>query len=122
VPAGSDAIEEERRVFYVAITRAKQLLTIGVPLPAAGLGRDALPSATPSRFVYEMKQAASEQILASAQTDAEALQEALAEFGVSPGMLVHLQRYLHDDAAALAVLTRFRGEIWPMRPLRPKRA
>jgi DNA helicase-2/ATP-dependent DNA helicase PcrA len=122
VPAGSDAIEEERRLFYVAITRAKQLLTIGVPLPAAGLGRDALPSATPSRFVYEMKLAASEQILASAQTDAEALQEALAEFGVSPGMLVHLQRYLHDDAAALAVLTRFRGEIWPMRPLRPKRA
>ena len=120
LPVASDAIEEERRLFYVAITRAKSLLTIGVPLPPAGLGRDALPSTTPSRFVYEMKVVATEQILASADSDASALAEAFAEHGASEGMLAHLVQYFPQDTQIRQVCTTFSGTRWPMRPLKPK--
>ncbi len=121
VPAGSDAIEEERRLFYVAITRAKELLTIGVPLPKPGLGRDALPTATPSRFVKEMKLEPTEQILQSAAFDAEALAESLQEHGASQGLLNHLKRYVSDDPQLLKVIKAFNGEVWPMRPLKLKK-
>lgn len=121
LPQGSDAIEEERRLFYVAITRAKQLLTLGKPIPPAGLGRDALPATTPSRFLFEMKLDATAHIFEYAQLEADALAEALQEHGASKGLLIHLARYLHDDAAALKIIQAFRGEIWPMRPLRPRR-
>lgn len=121
IPAASDAIEEERRLFYVAITRTRAMLTIGVPLPPPGLGRDALPSATPSRFVYEMKVAVTEQILASADSDADALAESLAEHGASTGLLQHLQRYFAHDAAIARVCTSFAGTVWPMKPLKPKK-
>lgn len=121
LPLGSDAIEEERRLFYVAITRAKKLLSIGKPNPPAGLGRDALPSATPSRFLFEMKLDATAHIFEYAQLEADALAEALQEHGASKGLLTHLTRYLSGDKAALNVVKAFRGDIWPMRPLRPRR-
>jgi superfamily I DNA/RNA helicase len=121
VPAGSDAIEEERRLFYVAITRAKELLTIGVPLPKPGLGRDALPTATPSRFVKEMKLEPTEQILQSATDDAETLAESLQEHGASQGLLKHLMRYVADDPQLLKVVQAYKGEMWPMRPLKLKK-
>lgn len=121
IPVASDAIEEERRLFYVAITRAKSLLSIGIPLPPAGLGRDALPSATPSRFVYEMKVPATEQLFASADSDAGALAEALSEHGASDGLLAHIRHYFPHDAAMQQVCTAFAGTRWPMRPLKPKK-
>ncbi len=121
IPVASDAIEEERRLFYVAITRAKSMLTIGIPMPPAGLGRDALPSATPSRFVYEMKTVATEQILASADSDASALAEALDEHGASDGFLAHLRHYFPDDSDMQQVCRDFVGNRWPMRPLKPKK-
>ncbi len=121
LPLGSDAIEEERRLFYVAITRAKQLLSLGKPYPPAGLGRDALPSVTPSRFLFEMKLEATSQIFEYAQIEPEALAEALQEHGASKGLLNHLQIYLHNEKEALRVVRAFRGDIWPMRPLRPRR-
>jgi superfamily I DNA/RNA helicase len=121
LPHGSDATEEERRLFYVAITRAKQLLSIGKPAPPAGLARDALPSSVPSRFLFEMKLEATAQILDYAQIDAEALSEALQEHGASQGLLSHLSRYLAHDPQSLTVIRAFRGDVWPMRPLRPRR-
>jgi DNA helicase-2/ATP-dependent DNA helicase PcrA len=121
LPVASDAIEEERRLFYVAITRAKTLLTIGIPLPQPGLGRDALPSSTPSRFVYEMKVTATEQILASADSDASALAEAFAEHGASDGLLAHLRQYFPQDAEIRQICDTFSGTRWPMRPLKPKK-
>jgi DNA helicase-2/ATP-dependent DNA helicase PcrA len=121
LPFGSDAIEEERRLFYVAITRAKQLLSLGKPNPPAGLGRDALPTVTPSRFLFEMKIDATAQIFEYAQLEADALAEALQEHGASQGMLTHLARYFQADAAMMRVIRAFNGALWPMRPLRPKR-
>lgn len=121
LPHGSDAIEEERRLFYVAITRAKQLLSLGKPNPPAGLGRDALPSTTPSRFLFEMKIDATAQIFEYAQLEADALAEALQEHGASKGMLTHLARYFATDASMMRVIRAYNGTMWPMRPLRPKR-
>jgi hypothetical protein len=105
----------------VAITRAKELLTIGVPLPKPGLGRDALPTAMPSRFVKEMKLEPTEQILQSATYDADALAESLQEHGASQGLLNHLRRYVADDPQLLKVIQSYKGEIWPMRPLKLKK-
>jgi len=121
VPAASEASEAERRLFYVAVTRAKTCLTIGVPQPAPGLGCDALPSATMSRFLYEMRREPTENILIAAESDAEMLAETLHTYGISRGFWQHLQRYLHDNAPALQVLADYSGEWWPMRPARPKR-
>jgi superfamily I DNA/RNA helicase len=121
LPFGSDAIEEERRLFYVAITRAKQLLSLGKPNPPAGLGRDALPATTPSRFLFEMKIDATAQIFEYAQLEADALAEALQEHGTSQGMLTHLARYFQSDTAMMRVIRAYNGALWPMRPLRPKR-
>jgi DNA helicase-2/ATP-dependent DNA helicase PcrA len=121
VPVASDAIEEERRLFYVAVTRARALLSLGVPLPPAGYGRDALPSATPSRFVYEMKVGATEQIFASADIDSAALAETLAEHGASTGLLAHVARYFTHDSQIVQLCRSYSGTIWPMKPLKPKK-
>ena len=56
-----------------------------------------------------------------AQLEADALSEALQEHGASNGLLQHLQTYLQHEKEALRVVRAFRGEIWPMRPLRPRR-
>jgi DNA helicase-2/ATP-dependent DNA helicase PcrA len=46
-------LEEERRLFYVAVTRAKDDLYVCYPLMATGRGRDQLLQ-KPSRFIQEL--------------------------------------------------------------------
>lgn len=121
IPPTSESTQAERRLFYVAMTRARAMVTFGVPQPAAGLARDALPSAVMSRFLYEMRLEPTETILDAATSDAETLESALVAFGASVGLLQHLKRYYHDDVELLAVIQHYTGELWPMRPARLKR-
>ncbi len=46
--------EEERRLFYVAVTRAKNELYLGYPLMRAGYGNTGLTMQQPSRFLEEI--------------------------------------------------------------------
>jgi hypothetical protein len=68
-----------------------------------------------------MKVTATEQILASADSDASALAEAFAEHGASDGLLAHLSQYFPQDAEIRQICDTFRGTRWPMRPLKPKK-
>lgn len=51
---GSRGIEEERRLFYVALTRAKRYLTLTMARNRKRLGKD--HSTTPSRFLFNIPQ------------------------------------------------------------------
>jgi DNA helicase II / ATP-dependent DNA helicase PcrA len=46
--------EEERRLFYVAITRARNELYLSYPLIRAGYGNSGATMQQPSRFIGEM--------------------------------------------------------------------
>ncbi len=49
-----DALEEERRLFYVAITRARNELYLSYPLLRAGYGNSGATLPQPSRFLKEI--------------------------------------------------------------------
>ena len=49
-----DAIEEERRLFYVAVTRTKDELYLTYPLIRAGFGSGGATMQQPSRFLAEI--------------------------------------------------------------------
>ena len=49
-----DALEEERRLFYVAITRARNELYLSYPLIRAGYGNSGATLQQPSRFLEEI--------------------------------------------------------------------
>ena len=49
-----DALEEERRLFYVAITRARNELYLSYPLLRAGYGNSGGTLQQPSRFLEEI--------------------------------------------------------------------
>ena len=49
-----DALEEERRLFYVAITRARNELYLSYPLLRAGYGNSGATLQQPSRFLEEI--------------------------------------------------------------------
>jgi hypothetical protein len=68
-----------------------------------------------------MKLEPTEQILQSATDDAETLAESLQEHGASQGLLKHLMRYVADDPQLLKVVQAYKGEMWPMRPLKLKK-
>ena len=53
-PEPSEAIENERRLFYVALTRAKKAVYIGAINSAHG-GNRQLGESLPSRFLEEMR-------------------------------------------------------------------
>jgi DNA helicase-2/ATP-dependent DNA helicase PcrA len=65
-PGGED---EERRIFYVAITRAMDELTLTYPLTIARPGRGATVIATPSRFLNEIDPALCEQAVVETDVD-----------------------------------------------------
>ena len=50
----SEGEEEERRLFYVAVTRAKNELHLSYPLIRAGYGNVGVTLQQPSRFVEEI--------------------------------------------------------------------
>ena len=54
---GEDGEEEERRLFYVAITRAKSELYLSHPFVRAGYGASGDVAQTPSRFLNEIPRA-----------------------------------------------------------------
>jgi DNA helicase-2/ATP-dependent DNA helicase PcrA len=49
-----EGLEEERRLFYVAITRARNELYLSYPLVRAGYGSDSVALLQPSRFLDEI--------------------------------------------------------------------
>jgi DNA helicase-2/ATP-dependent DNA helicase PcrA len=61
-PEESEAIENERRLFYVAITRARQIVLIGAP-DQSDAGRLASSPMAPSRFLEEMQLAETVELL-----------------------------------------------------------
>ena len=65
-PGGED---EERRIFYVAITRAMDELTLTYPLTIARGGRGPTVLTTPSRFLAEIDPALSESVIVEAELD-----------------------------------------------------
>jgi DNA helicase-2/ATP-dependent DNA helicase PcrA len=50
----TDGEEEERRLFYVAITRARNELYLSYPLIRAGYGNSGATLQQPSRFLQEI--------------------------------------------------------------------
>jgi len=52
VESGDQSIEEERRLCYVAVTRAQQRLTLSLALPRLKWGKSR--PTQPSRFLYEL--------------------------------------------------------------------
>lgn len=52
-----EALEEERRLFYVAITRARNELYLSYPLIRAGYGNSGATMQQPSRFLEEIPKA-----------------------------------------------------------------
>jgi DNA helicase-2/ATP-dependent DNA helicase PcrA len=65
-PGGED---EERRIFYVAVTRAMDELTLTYPLTLTRPGRSGTLVATPSRFLTEIDPALSEQAVVETDVD-----------------------------------------------------
>ena len=62
-PESSEAIENERRLFYVAVTRAKKGVFIGTSEPPEkGSQENSLP-AYPSRFIWELRHEATTELL-----------------------------------------------------------
>jgi DNA helicase-2/ATP-dependent DNA helicase PcrA len=49
-----EGLEEERRLFYVTITRAKNELYLCYPLMRAGFGNEGITMQQPSRFLEEI--------------------------------------------------------------------
>jgi DNA helicase-2/ATP-dependent DNA helicase PcrA len=74
-PGGED---EERRIFYVAITRAMDELYLTYPLTIARGGRGPTTLTTPSRFLKEIDQALYEPAVLETDLD-------LADLGRKPG-------------------------------------
>lgn len=87
-PAASEIIENERRLFYVAITRAKKGVLIGVSSPPT-MGRQGKSTPTiPSRFIHEIQHAPTVavmqplQLLASGEPKARIdLRNGVAQYG-----------------------------------------
>jgi DNA helicase-2/ATP-dependent DNA helicase PcrA len=50
----SEGLEEERRLFYVAVTRARNELYLSYPLLRKGFAGDAFDLQQPSRFLSEI--------------------------------------------------------------------
>jgi DNA helicase-2/ATP-dependent DNA helicase PcrA len=67
-PGGED---EERRIFYVAITRAMNELTLTFPVTIAYAGRGPTVLTTPSRFLTEIDQVLLERAEVEIQSDSE---------------------------------------------------
>jgi DNA helicase-2/ATP-dependent DNA helicase PcrA len=113
----SDNIEMERRLFYVAMTRAKRALYIGVSAPPPS--GDAIESkpVEPSRFLHEMHvepTAAVMRHLAAAVAGGTLLHmlEALKEHGASDVFLQQLLRYFTDRPGVARMIGNERIPRW----------
>jgi len=78
-PEPSEAIENERRLFYVALTRAKKAVYIGAINSAHG-GNRQLGESLPSRFLEEMRLVPTIAIMESLQRLANGDRQARADF------------------------------------------
>ncbi len=113
----SDSIEMERRLFYVAITRAKRALYIGVSAPPpSGDAIDSKP-VEPSRFLYEMRlepTAAVMRHLPAAVGGGTLLHllDALKEHGASDVFLQQLLRYFSNRPGVARMIGNERIPRW----------
>lgn len=95
-PPASSAVENERRLFYVAITRAKEQVCIGtVDTPRQG-GQHNSTVPTPSRFIEEMR-------LGSTAMIAEGLASCSDQQSVARFVTRAREAYLQDRTLARAV-------------------
>ncbi len=117
IQKSADNIETERRLFYVAMTRAKRALYIGLSAPPpSGDAIDSKP-VEPSRFVYEMHlepTAAVMRHLPSASSGGTLLHmlEALKENGASDVLLQQLLRYFPDRPGVARMIGNERIPRW----------
>ena len=117
VRISSDNIEMERRLFYVAMTRAKRALYIGVSAPPpSGDAIDSKP-VEPSRFMHEMRvepTAAVMRHLPAAVGGGTLLHllEALKEHGASDVFLQQLLRYFSNRPGVARMIGNERIPRW----------
>lgn len=97
-PEPSQAVENERRLFYVALTRARQAVYIGTTAAPKGLSEP-----LPSRFLDELQLTATVQVmgalqrLAAGEGNADALLRSVQRFGGVRKVVKHLTaEYLKD--------------------------
>jgi len=81
-PEPSEAIENERRLFYVAITRAKEAIYIGT-----GTTREDSQSQKPSRFIEEIQYEPTVKVMTALQ------QVATGEIGSKETLLSHITQF-----------------------------
>jgi superfamily I DNA/RNA helicase len=99
--AGSNAMENERRLFYVAITRAKLGVHIGtreLPSPSSSAGPT---GPMPSRFLFEMRAQRTRKVVDQLQAPGAA-----TTLGNDPGMLLTTVLEAPVMASALGNLAR----------------
>lgn len=112
-----DSIEMERRLFYVAMTRAKRALYIGVSAPPpSGDAVDSKP-VEPSRFLYEMHLEATAAVLRHLPAAVSGgtllhLLEALKEHGASDVFLQQLLRYFSNRPGVARMIGNERIPRW----------
>jgi hypothetical protein len=78
-PTPSEAIENERRLFYVAVTRARESVLIGTSSPSTRGSQGNSSPARPSRFLVEMELEPTVEIMSSLQRFASGVSEARNE-------------------------------------------
>lgn len=128
-PRLADNIEVERRLFYVAMTRARRALYIGLSAPPqAGDVMDSKP-VEPSRFVAEMHLEPTAAIIrelpaASAGGTLLHMLEALKKHGASDVLLQQLVRYFPGRDGVARMIGNERIPRWPsiVRQLAPRPA
>ncbi|MFM2308452.1 MAG: hypothetical protein RLY87_572 [Chloroflexota bacterium] len=113
----AESIETERRLFYVAMTRAKRALYIGMSAPPpSGDVHHSKPVET-SRFVHEMRLEATNAVMrhlpaASAGGTLLHMLEALKEYGASDVLLQQLLRYFPNRAGVARMIGNERIPRW----------
>ena len=97
----SPPIESERRLFYVAVTRAKKGLYIGtIVAPARGLQKDS-SSPLPSRFLEEMRPVQTQALMTT-------IQESLAAPTITTALLqVTLRKYPYSHSLLRSVAENY---------------
>ena len=96
-PEPSEVIENERRLFYVAITRARKGVFIGTSVPPAGGSQSKSSPSRPSRFMYEIQHEPTgalmtslQKLAAGDQSARSEIQHAVAQYGGMKGIIHNL--------------------------------
>ena len=101
----SPPIESERRLFYVAATRAKEHLYIGTIIPPERGQQGNSSSPLPSRFLEEMRHTSTQALIT-------ALQEVVAAGGAETSVLHNaLRQHPYDHSVLRYAMEKYAGDL-----------